>query len=125
MTSSIDDELFADIDSDLRKVVEHLRETVSELVPDAVEEPDAAAKMLGFTYQPGTYKGLILAIAPHAKHVNLMFSKGVELLDVDSGAILEGTGKKARHIKFRQVAEVANPDVHALIVEAARLTPRS
>jgi hypothetical protein len=38
-----------------------------------------------------------VAIAPQKSYVNLMFSKGVELLDLDSTHLLEGTGKKARH----------------------------
>lgn len=117
--------LIADVDSDLRGIVEQLRELVRRLLPDAIEEPDPSAKLIGYTYQPGTYKGLIAAIAPHTSHVNLMFSKGVELLDADPTGLLEGTGKKARHIKFREPADVARPAVQSLIEEAARGIPRA
>jgi hypothetical protein len=117
--------LLASVDAVQREVVDHLRALAREVVPDAVEELDPSAKLIGFTFQPGTYKGLIVAIAPHARHVNLMFSKGVELIEVDSSQLLEGTGKKARHIKFHQPGDVDRPEVRSLIEEAARRTPRA
>jgi hypothetical protein len=47
----------------------------AEVIPDAVEESDRSAKLIGYTYQPGTYKHLIAAIAPHSGHVNLMLRR--------------------------------------------------
>lgn len=117
--------LLAGVDAGVREIVDRLRDLVRRVVPEAVEEPDPSAKLIGYTYQPATYKGLVVAIAPHSTHVNLMFSKGVELLDVDSSALLEGTGKKARHIKFSQPDDVNRPEVQSLIEEAARRTPRA
>lgn len=125
MSGSDVEALIANADTGVRETAERLREVVRRSVPDAVEEPDSSAKLIGYTYQPGTYKGLIVAIALHASHVNLMFSTGVELLDADPAGLLEGTGRKARHIRFRELGEVERPEVHALIEEAARRTPRS
>lgn len=116
--------LIAGIDDGLREIVERLRGVVRRSIPDAVEEADPSARLIGYTYQPGSYKGLIVAIALHASHVNLMFSKGVELLDADPAGLLDGTGKKARHIKFREPQDVDRPEVRSLIEEAARRTPR-
>ncbi len=116
--------LVAGIDAGMREIVERLRGVVRESVPGAVEELDPSARLIGYTYQPGSYKGLIVAIALHASHVNLMFSKGVELLDTDDAGLLEGTGKKARHIRFREPSDVDRPGVRSLIEEAARRTPR-
>ena len=119
------EELVAGVDVGVREIVERLREVVRGAVPDALEEPDPSARLIGYTFQPGTYKGLIVAVAPHASHVNLMFSKGVELLDVDTAGLLEGSGKKARHIKFREPGDVDLVEVRSLIEEAARRTPRA
>lgn len=116
--------LIAGIDDGLREIVERLRGVVRQSIPDAVEEADPSARLIGYTYQPGSYKGLIVAIALHASHVNLMFSKGVELLDADPAGLLDGTGKKARHIKFLAPQDVDRPEVRSLIEEAARRTPR-
>lgn len=119
------DKLIAGASAPVREVIATLRSTLRRLLPDAVEEPDPSAKLIAYTYQPGTYKGLVVAIAVHAAHVNLMFSKGVELLDHDSTGLLEGTGKKARHIKLTEPAQAASYDLHQLVLEAARRTPRS
>lgn len=80
--------------------------------------------MIGYTYKPGTYKHLIAAIAPHTRHVNLMFAVGAVLLDDDTTGLLQGTGKKARHIGCRTVADTEVAGIRELLVEAARRTPR-
>ena len=116
--------LVADADERVAAIFVRLRALVGRLVPDAVEEPDPSARLLGFSFQPGTYKGLIVGIAPHGAHVNLMFARGAELVDVDDAGLLEGTGKRARHVKLRDVAEVDRAELAALIEEAARRTPR-
>jgi len=78
--------------------------------------------LLGYSFRPGTYKGLILAVTPHQRHVNLVFAKGVELTQHDSGGLLEGTGKVARHVKIRSADRLEEPAVRALIARAAELT---
>ena len=119
------DDLVAEASGWLCEVINALRSTIRHLLPDATEEPDSSARLIGYTYQPGTYKGLIAAIAIHSEHINLMFSKGVELLDHDPTGLLEGTGKKARHVKLTESSDVNRNDLQALIREAARRTPRS
>lgn len=75
-----------------------LHDLILRTVPHPVEEPDPAGTLIGYTFQPGTYKGLIVAIAPHTAHVDMMFSKGIERLDTDDGGGLEGTGRKTRDL---------------------------
>ncbi|MFI2294080.1 hypothetical protein [Isoptericola sp. NPDC019571] len=41
----------------VRAVTERLRALVAEVLPGAVEEPDPSARLLGYTYRPGTYGG--------------------------------------------------------------------
>lgn len=119
------DAFLSGLDPVIRAIAERVRALVRSEVPEAVEEVDVPGKMIGYTFQPGTYKGLIMAIMPHTAHVNLMFAKGVELLEHDLARLLTGTGKKARHVAFRDPAEVDRDEVRALVREAALLTPRS
>jgi len=98
------------------------RAVVRELIPDAVEEVDPVSTLLGYTFRPGTYAGLILAIAPHQRHVNLVFAKGVELTQHDEGDLLEGDGKVARHLKVRSADRLDDPRARALVTQAAELT---
>jgi hypothetical protein len=101
------------------------RALVRELIPEATEELDPSGKLIAFTFIPGTYKGLFTAVAPHGSYVNLMFSKGVELSEVDTTGLLEGTGKHARHVKVRTADVLADPQLRTLIEAAAAKTPRS
>lgn len=59
------------------------------------------------------------AIAPHSEHVNLQFFRGTELDDPEG--TLEGTGKKARHVKLREPTEVQSAGIGDLIRQAADL----
>jgi hypothetical protein len=117
-------DLLAEYSPEVREMALQLRDLVRQLIPDAVEEVDLKDRLLGFTFQPGTYRGLILAIAPQRSYVNVMFSKGMELLAIDSAGLLEGTGKVARHVRVRTEDRVRDPALRALIQAAAERTPR-
>lgn len=111
---------------EVRQLAAKTRQLVREIAPDAGEEIDWTAKMIGSTFLPGTYKGLILTISPAKKHVSIIFSKGVELLEagLDENGLLEGTGKKARHIKVHNEEILYDPMTRKLIEGAVERTPR-
>src|SRR5256714_1826296 len=77
-------DLFAPYTPAVRDLAVRTRALVRSLIPDATEEIDTNPPLLGYTYRPGTYKGLILAIMPRKAYLNVIFSKGVELLELDS-----------------------------------------
>lgn len=110
-----------------RKLTRQARELVSKLVPDAVQEIDWSSKMIGFSFIPGTYKGLILTVSPQREYVNIIFATGVAMLQegLDDRGLLEGTGKHARHIKVRNEEILDYPTTRRLIIAAAERTPRS
>ena len=64
---------------------------------------------------------LTLAIAvgliPHTAHVNVQLADGALLADPDG--IVEGSGKRIRHVKCRSVDEVTRPGLRAILVEQA------
>lgn len=102
------------------EIARRARLVVREVMPDATEELDPSARLLGFTFAPGTYKGLAVGIVLHTRHVNLMFSQGAELAaTLDAGALLDGTGKKARHIKLHDPSDLQDPRVTELLAAAA------
>jgi hypothetical protein len=53
------------------------------------------------------------------EHVAFAFMRGALLSDPEK--LLKGTGKGVRHVELRSVADVKNPGVKKLIVEAAKL----
>ena len=91
------------------------RALVLKVIPDALEQVDPPSKIVAYGYDR-TYAGLICAIAPFRSHVNLMFSKGTQL--PDPAGLLEGTGKKARHVKLQSPADLDNPAVRTLLQAA-------
>jgi len=113
------EDFLAAYSSDIKKLALQVRSLILDLLPDLIEQVDTSAKIIGYGYDR-TYIGMICAIAPQKSYVNLMFSKGTELPDPDG--LLEGTGKKARHVKIRDGEHVGNPAVRALIEAAALAT---
>ena len=64
-------------------------------------------------------RGLAVALIPHAAHVNVQLADGAAL--ADPLGIIEGTGKRIRHVKCRTPEDVARPELRALLEEQARL----
>lgn len=120
------EEFLSSLPSEVREMAAALRERVRELLPEAVERRHGGWKIIGYSWD-GSMKSSICAIAPHSEHVNLQFFNGVDL--EDRAGILEGTGKRARHVKVRAVSEVGSPELGRLVEQAAHLarseTPRS
>ncbi|MFI6533682.1 DUF1801 domain-containing protein [Nonomuraea sp. NPDC050547] len=111
--------LLATCSPEIRTLAGAARNFLRRLLPDAQEEVDEPARLIAYTYQPGTYKGLIVAIALHQAHINLMFARGADLLTQDPTALLEGTGKKARHVKIATESRLSDPDLATLVTAAA------
>ena len=93
-----------------------LRALVRRLVPEAQEKiyPGWGVADYG-TDAPG--RGF-MSIGPQKGYVNLYFMNGVDLLDPDE--LLEGTGKRLKHVKIRQPEDLKKRSLHALIGQAAR-----
>jgi hypothetical protein len=64
-------------------------------------------------------KGFECAIVIHKDHVNLQFARGTELEDPEG--ILEGTGKKIRHVKINNTKEINSNILKNMVVEAVKL----
>ncbi len=107
-----------DIAPDLLKpILAALRSRILEIEPEAVEtvRPGERAATYGVGERKNTEGYLYLM--PHKDWVNLGFYQGVSL--PDPGGLLEGTGKKLRHMKIRDARQVDDPAVSDLIRAAA------
>ena len=60
-------------------------------------------------------------LAPQTKHVNLGFWYGTELLELHQR--LEGTGKRMRHVKLRDLTELDDPALGDLLLAAWAMSP--
>ncbi len=105
---------------EVAEIARALRLAVLEAFPDAVEWFDPSDGVLGFG-SGRTIRDLCLAIVPHKSHVNLQLVDGVDLPNPHGR--IEGTGKRARHVKVRRSGDVAAPWVMDAI--AAQVAHRS
>ena len=61
-----------------------------------------------------------MSIGPQKDYVNLYFMDGVDLPDPDG--LLEGAGKRLRHVKIRKPEDLKKRSLQALIRQAAKLS---
>jgi hypothetical protein len=124
MAKSTPEEYLAGLDPNLLEIAVALRKMVRYEIPNAIEMVDSASHLIGYGFDKG-YKGLICAIVPQHGYVTLMLSRGAELSDPEG--LLEGTGKRARHVKVRSVEVAATQALRSLLKMNADLvgnTPR-
>jgi hypothetical protein len=113
------DDFLATYTPEIASLARQLRSLILDVIPESIEQVDIPAKLIGYGYDR-TYTGTVCGIAPQKTYVNLMFAKGTELPDPDG--LLEGTGKKARHVKIRTAEDMNKPAVRTLLHAAAAAT---
>ncbi len=116
MKTDVDDFL-ENYSAEVRAIARRLRTLVLVIVPDALEQVDRPAKMLAYG-RDATYKGMICGIMPQKAWVNLGLPRGTST--PDPAGLLEGTGKRARHVKVRTLEAAEAPALKALIEASAR-----
>jgi len=109
----------------IREVFGALRALALDVMPDAEEQVDLPDRVLAFGFGPPggvRMRGLAVGLIAHTAHVNVQLADGA-LLDDPTG-IVEGTGKRIRHVKCRTLDDVSRPALRALLTDqAARRRP--
>jgi hypothetical protein len=106
------DRLLGEHSAELRAIERALRATIRSAFPAAVEQVDFGNNLIAFG-RSMKMRGLLFAIIAHKSHVNLQLADGADLPDPDR--LVEGTGKRIRHVKIRTVEAAAAPAVVALV----------
>jgi hypothetical protein len=89
-----------------------LRRLLADAFPEAVEQVDFGNRLLAVG-KSMAMRDLAFAIIPHSAHVNLQLPDGVDLADPDG--LVEGTGKRIRHVKVRSVEAAASPALRTIV----------
>jgi hypothetical protein len=89
-----------------------LRAAIRAAMPETVEQVDFGNRLLAFG-KSMAMRDLTFAIIPHTAHVNLQLADGVDL--PDPGGLIEGTGKRIRHVKVRSVEAAGSPALRTII----------
>lgn len=93
-----------------------LRRIVLAGLPGAIEVMRLGDGAASYGVGPKKMSESHVYIMPKAAYVNLGFYHGVGLPDPEG--LLEGTGKKMRHVKVRSVEEAEAPAIRDLIAAA-------
>ena len=104
--------LLSEHSPELRAIEQALRATIRQEFPAAVEQVDFGNKLIAFGHTM-KIRGLLFAIIAHKAHVNLQLADGADL--PDPTGIVEGTGKRIRHVKVGTLEEASSGPVVALI----------
>ena len=97
---------------DVAETARAVRGLVRDAFPESVEAVDFGNKLLAVG-RSMAMRDLTFAIIPHSAHVNLQLADGVEL--PDPTGIVEGTGKRIRHVKVRSAEAAASAAIRAIV----------
>lgn len=89
-----------------------LEAIIREELPDVVVQHDPGNGLLAFG-RSMKMRDLLFALIPHAGWVNLQLAAGALLANPDG--LIEGTGKKIRHVKVRSLAAAQDPRIRAIV----------
>jgi hypothetical protein len=106
------DRLLADRNPDIQAIAGALRTVIRTQLPGVVEQVDFGDKLIAFGHSM-KMRDLLFAVIPHTAHVNLQLADGIDL--PDPTGIVEGTGKRIRHVKVRSVGDANRDDIQALV----------
>lgn len=97
----------------IRLVCESMRQQIASLHEDFVEIVWPRQRIASFGIGPRKMTQHYAYVAVHDSHANLGSYHGASLSDPNG--LLEGTGKKLRHVKISDVASARDPAVIALL----------
>ncbi len=100
---------------DIRATSEKLRVLVLKIFPDAIEKTYWGWSNTWYGFSDKS-NDMVFTINPIKSYVQLYFVRGTELSDPDG--LLEGTGKKLRHVNIRSAQEMKNPALIRLMKRA-------
>lgn len=106
------DEFVSELEDWQAEIVSNLRELVMEVAPEAQE----AFKWSQPVYE---YHGPFSYIKVFNNHINFGFWRGVDLKD--PGGILQGSGKKMRHVSIKSLEDIQREWFQQFVREASEL----
>jgi len=115
------DDLVARLDPKIEQIARSLRTLILRVDPGAVEVVRLGDNAASFGLGPKKMSEAYAYIMPKTGYVNLGFYNGAAL--ADPAGLIEGTGKRLRHVKVYSTEDADRPEIRRLI-ETARAERR-
>ena len=112
------EEVLAEASDEIRPIAVRLREIIEEMHPDTIEVPRPRERAASYGVGPKKMSEAYTYIMPQKNYVNLGFYHGVALSDPAN--LLEGGGKRLRHVKIYSLEQAESAEIKALIAESIR-----
>ena len=109
--------LVGDLTPEILAIHERVHALLHEVVPQAEEYVDLPDRVLAFGSSLAM-RDLWFALIAHKSWVNVQLADGALLEDPDG--IVEGTGKRIRHVKVRSAEDADRPALRAMIERQVR-----
>ena len=106
---------------EIQSIAHQLRALIAEVMPTVTEVVWEKQKIAGYGIGPKKMSQHFAYIALNKKYVNLGFMYGSDLPDPSN--LLQGNGKKLRHIKIIPTTNISNPSIKDLLVAASQHPP--
>ncbi|GLQ31346.1 DUF1801 domain-containing protein [Litoribrevibacter albus] len=105
--------------SDQTLLLMSLAEQLEDFIQTTVPSAEKVSKYGGvlFTLKPEQKEGQFCGVFIYKEHVQISFSLGAEL--DDPTGMLEGTGKRRRHVNFKDATDVNYDALEGLINQAS------
>jgi len=110
--TDVDEYIDAIDDPNLRRLASKVRRIARNALPQALESMKWGVPNYSIDGEN------IASITSHSKHINLYFFEGAKL----SSTLLQGTGKRMRHIKIRESKDIRQIEFIRLLKNAAKIT---
>ena len=110
------DDVTANASDEVRDIAHFLRSIIRELHPDAIEVPRPGEPAASYGLGPKKMSEAYAYIMPLTDRVNLGFYHGVDVDDSDG--LLEGGGKRLRHVKLASLEAASRPAIRKLIIDS-------
>ena len=115
------DALLHDQDPEIQEIARQARQLILRLQPDAHEQLETSWGGYLLFKQLAEAGNTVCWLSVHARHVSLGFAEGTALQD--PAGLLEGSGKRQRHVKLKNLARLELPELAALVVQAWQRQP--
>ena len=102
---------------DVQALTRAARKLVLAVLPEAIEQVDPPDRLIAYS-RGDKMKDIVFTLMPLKAGLNLGVANGTSL--PDPAGLLQGTGKRHRHVRLATLEDAANPALRALLETAAR-----